>query len=734
MKINSKISVLLAGSLALFAGGISYAAEEGTAIQVIPSEKLAVYAPAAEISFTVKNLTGDARYQVLNYEREVVEEATLGKEGALTLQQSLPNGYYDLTLTVAGADGQPVQEFSYPFAVIPEFDASKIDWAKNQFGAMVQPHGNYSYEDRERDAKFMERIGMRFVRSARLSWDQVQMAPDQPYNFAHADWEIDMYHKHNLEVITNLGWTAMPSFYQPDEDSSYYPPEHIIEKLEAYLTEVGKRYRGKIKYYEIGNEVDAALFWKGRKEHYDAGDKDAIIADFAELYTRMAKAVRQGDPDAQCGPNTTGAAPDGTTYRQWLPKFLSNEAARNEMDFFSSHYMADLPEIQKVLAEYGKGDVDVIFTEIGGMAIVMRKVPTWEEKCSNIRLSYIQYGAQLTHNGKALCKFLLRDIPNYPAVGWIAGMLEDDFRIRPEYVGMGTMIRMLAGSDPAGELNVTKDADKGWLQGYAFDRNGERINMLILRDTPDANITLRSPEKELTITDAMGRESQAAVKDGTAVIPMSAGNPIFVTGTIEQHEGAIEYPKPKVIFHEELDVNGTFELTDTGKNDIPKWKFVTDTGASEIPEGVKAYVDTTTGYNDNQSACISVENNKGWYALMFELPLDRIPRLKAGQFIEIKVSYYRKGENVAGTGTTMAVSIRDENFKRLSYSDTRYTWGTFDWEKVEELQVINSLPKECKYITVEFFHGMATGKLWFDDIKIDVTVSEKSGAEAAYVN
>ena len=67
----------------------------------------------------------------------------------------------------------------------------------------------------------------------------------------------------------------------------------------------------------------------------------------------MARAIRAGDPEAKIGPNTTGAAPDGHTYRDWLRKFLSDPEANREMDFFSSHYRCDIPAIRNVLAEKG---------------------------------------------------------------------------------------------------------------------------------------------------------------------------------------------------------------------------------------------------------------------------------------------------------------------------------------------------------------------------------------------
>ena len=40
------------------------------------------------------------------------------------------------------AAGKRTGRGSWPFAVIPEVDRSKLDWTRNQFGAMVMPHGS----------------------------------------------------------------------------------------------------------------------------------------------------------------------------------------------------------------------------------------------------------------------------------------------------------------------------------------------------------------------------------------------------------------------------------------------------------------------------------------------------------------------------------------------------------------------------------------------------------------
>ena len=243
-----------------------------------------------------------------------------------------------------------------------------------------------------------------------------------------------------------------------------YPAADRLEAIRAFHTVRSSCYRGKIAFWEVGNEVDAALFWLGRLEHVKSGDKDAIIRDFCDSFVLIARALKAGAPGARVGPSTTGRAPGGQTYREWLRKFLADPEAKQEMNFFPARYRADFEDIARVFREYGiPSDTPLIVSETGGMGSKTDRTRTeWEQPGDNIRITYVQCAVALTAGAGALCKFLLRDIPNVH-LNEIAGMPEADFRLRPEFVAYATMIREIGFSPPAGEWNVAHRADNGWL-------------------------------------------------------------------------------------------------------------------------------------------------------------------------------------------------------------------------------------------------------------------------------
>jgi len=709
---------------------------------VTPDRESSVYAPGEPICFRFNRKDADqVHYRVVDFDRKTVQEGML-KPGR-DLQMNLPElGYYDLEFEIANASGERVAQGSWPFAVIPVVDRSKLDWSKNQFGAMVMPHTAYPMEDRKRDAEMMSRIGIRFVRTQRLSWIQIQPIENLPPDWSMADKETELYRNHHLAIVANTGWPLQlwasagkgSGMRNPDK---MFPAGNRIEQLKRFYTDLAGRYRGKIAYWEVGNEVDAALFWLGRPKNAASGNKDAILQDFCDYYTIVAQAIRAGDPNAKIGPNTTGAAPDGHTYRNWLRKFLSDPEANREMDFFSGHYRCDIPAIRRVFAEKGKSpDTEVIVSEIGGMAnVVARDIPTWQEKRSNIRVTYIQCGAAWIEGGKALCKFLLRDIPNIPQQGWIAGMLEKDFKLRPEYVAYATLIREFGNSVPAGELNLVRHASSGWLQCFAANGASGPVNMLILNDADHAKITLDTPEKSLILVDPMGRERALNAENGKVSFEMASDVPVFLHGSIIPDPGAAKYPKPVPVKQLEMIVNGGFEKTADAKR-ISDWRVITDEIGGKANDDIKFRVesDSTVKASGKQSLRMHADRQTGFYGIMQAIPAEALPKPGSGEYLELTIRYKLRAKEVQGTGTAVTFSLRDKNMRRITWDDSAFEWGTFDWESREKTVRYERLPKELGFVTVEFYLGQATGTVWIDDVELQTTLYRQAGADARGIN
>ena len=82
----------------------------------------------------------------------------------------------------------------------------------------------------------------------------------------------------------------------------------------------------------------------------------------------------------------------------------------------------------------------------------------------------------------------------------------------------------------------------------------------------------------------------------------------------------------------------------------------------------------------------------------------------------------------------MTFSLREKNLRRVSWSDSAFEWGSFDWEMRGKRARYDRLPENFGSLTVEFYLGQATGTVWIDDVEITATLYRQPGADARGIN
>jgi hypothetical protein len=700
---------------------------DASQLKITPGNDLSVFASGNTVLFRVDAADTTIDFKVIDWNKRSCWSSTFlpGKVRELSIP-GLQNGYYELRYSLKNKKGKIVRNGKLSFAVIPPTD-NRIDREKNQFGGMVLPHGDYPMKDRKLDARFMQRIGMRWVRTQRLNWIQTQKSATSGYNWRQADTEVNIYQKHGLNIVATVCWPT-PGWASSGhgkklslrQKSIMSPAKKYLPAMKKYCIALATRYRGKIAYYEIGNEVDAANFWLGSYKHFLTNNKFAINKDFYHLFMVAAAALKQGDPSAKIAPNTTGLAPKGHTWKPWL-KTMYQLGIAKEMNAFSTHYMADVDAIRAVMRKYAK-PVDIIFTEIGGFVRHSDETRATLEKM--MRITTAQYTIQYSKGGKAMCKFLLRDFPFLQRTR-IAGLLRKDFSIRPNFVAYATLIRMLVGSDPIKELNITRKAKQGWLQGFTFKKAGKTINVIWLNDTNESKVTLESPEKMLELVDVMGRSRKLPVKNGQISFEMRT--PVYVLGRLNDDPGKIEYPKPKLIKTVKLKIpNAGFEIK-AQQDKIPGWKVVINeiNGRYSFKKGFRVFADDKVRKNGQQALCFKATAKTNWWGVLCRLPMDKIPVPKVGQYVEFIVSYDQRGKNIVGTGSGATLGFRRENMSRVNFAGGNWQCGTFDWTRRTVHKTFGYFHPETKIISLEFYLGKSTGTVWFDNVEVEVKLWQK---------
>lgn len=699
-----------------------------------------VFEPGKPVIFgtgSKKDSQNTVRFRVTDYLEKEVAQGTAGTDGIIRLE-TLPLGYFRITVEELNTGGKPVASDAAVFAVIPAVPKSLQEHPNNQFGVMVNPHTYYPYAQKERDVEFAAGIGARYIRTHRLSWQRVQSGPDAPFNWKEADAEIALYRKHGMRAVATIGWPVPPwasSATDPNlpNRSNYFPQEKYLPMLKQFYRELAARYPDDIAYFEVGNEVDADNFWLGRYENAAKGDEQASFRDFIEFYTAVASAVLEGNPNAKIGPGTTGNMPNGHTYTPWMETFWSDAGAMKYTNIFCPHYKVDIPQIREVMRKHGK-EVPVVLTEIGGLVKTADYDITPERQRQLIKRTYSQFTCQMNAGGLALCKFLLRQIPEVRE-GWISEMLSANYELRPEYPAFATLIRMTAEGVYERELNLTKNASSGWVEAYLVKNGGREINIIMLNDSDNAKVRLESPQKELEIVDVMGNSRTVPVTAGKIELDMREDSPLFIIGKLKDNPGEVKHPEPVLLVKRTLNLkNPGFEQVSGSR--IDHWGKLTDessASAGNAPFAVDS--DSTQKTEGERSVRMMAKTQTRWYGILTELPWDEIPNPQTGEFLVITVTYDQKTEDVVGTGAGITLGWRRANMRRVAWGDGNWIRGTHDWTtKTKTFRLENSLPQGAEKATIEFYLGVATGTVWIDNVKVEAELFRKSNASSAYIN
>lgn len=168
----------------------------------------------------------------------------------------------------------------------------------------------------------------------RTTWKDLQPEEGR-WDFSGPGWKrLDLYVHHTLKhnpqarLIYTMGQSPRWASTQPDWKNGYglghgAPPKDL-ELWREYVRTVGKRYAGRIRYWELWNEADFADFYKGKVE---------TLVEMARIAREELKAI---DPQNQI------LSPSLTVHQgvAWLDRFLALGGGRS-VDVIAFHWYYD---------------------------------------------------------------------------------------------------------------------------------------------------------------------------------------------------------------------------------------------------------------------------------------------------------------------------------------------------------------------------------------------------------
>ena len=151
--------------------------------------------------------------------------------------------------------------------------------------------------------------------------------PENPasYRFGPTDRQITSIVHIGAQAVFRLG-RSEGSDPQPPRDFDHYASiaKHIVMH---YNDGWAHGYHYGIRYWEVWNEPDLGkLFWAGTP------------AQYYELYSKIARAVKEADPEALVGGPAIAKPNDDSPYRDAFLEYVSR--THTPLDFYSWHWYA----------------------------------------------------------------------------------------------------------------------------------------------------------------------------------------------------------------------------------------------------------------------------------------------------------------------------------------------------------------------------------------------------------
>jgi polysaccharide biosynthesis protein PslG len=323
--------------------------------------------------------------------------------------------------------------------------------------------------DLARPASSVHHLGVAWARED-FAWPRIEPRRGA-WQWEFTDQMMAQYDTLGIQVLGRLGYavgwaTADP--HDPADGQTFAMPD--IEAWREYISQTARRYKGRVRAWEIWNEPDNPIYWSGRP------DPQA----YARLLRVAHDAIKSADPSALVV--LGGVSPFETSFLEGIAR----AGAWNAFDVLAIHPYTDphSPE-QGQIGPSGVGGVRALLnrhgrkpiwaTEFGWESGVSERNPTGsvdEERQAN----YLVRGYMSLLAEPDLEKafwYTLHDDTESPfgVVRYGAGYADYSSR-KPSFAAFSTMTRELAGAtfakkvDLSTERRIVESWDTGsrWVQ------------------------------------------------------------------------------------------------------------------------------------------------------------------------------------------------------------------------------------------------------------------------------
>jgi hypothetical protein len=156
----------------------------------------------------------------------------------------------------------------------------------------------------DRDLGLIEDAGFTWVKQ-NVGWRALEGIERGSFDWWFTDRIVNQAEAHNLDILFRLDGIPLPDWVEPTGDPSL--PVHP-EAFAHFCSEMGNRYRDRVRAYQIWNEPNLGREWDGHPPS---------PGGYVELLRACYIAIKQADPQALV--ISAGLAPTGTGPPNAMP-------------------------------------------------------------------------------------------------------------------------------------------------------------------------------------------------------------------------------------------------------------------------------------------------------------------------------------------------------------------------------------------------------------------------------
>lgn len=223
-----------------------------------------------------------------------------------------------------------------PLKIVGELDAIPSSLDRPSFWSVGCETLDRDYADFDKFGQYMGETGVGYAR-LQSGWAKCEPKKKGKYNFAWLDHHVDGLIEQGIHPWLCLCY-GNPLYTDGGKDlnARLFGDGPVMDGWIKYVKQVVKRYKGKVTMYEVWNEPDGARDASGKWK------PASNWAEYALLFARTAKAIKEVDPDAKVA--AFGAFSIRTDYFKNGMQRIAELGAADCVDYVTYHAYWPRPE------------------------------------------------------------------------------------------------------------------------------------------------------------------------------------------------------------------------------------------------------------------------------------------------------------------------------------------------------------------------------------------------------